>query len=380
MDLLTYIPVFDPSGYAELCRNMAIACDKVGINVVLHPRNNWSNLKTKLSIKTMDTLTRLQKNTLGNDYVTMQAQLPDYTFMQHFNQAHAHFIYSMFETDRAPIDYPSHLNNATETFVPSYHVKKAFNSSHIRNVSVIRPAIDTETYKPQKTNVLKKYENMYKFFISCDLTPRKGLHVLLSVFFQTFVNRDDVLLVVKAYWGGTSYKHKEEIVNNIMEIKKKCGNTKFPRVVLIGDVLSEEQMVLLFNACDCYVAPSFGEGFNLPAIQAMACGKPVIATEWSGHEEFINKEVALPLGINRIEPVDPVMIQKDFNYANHLWAVPNALHLARLMKWCYENREKAKKMGEVAREYVIKNFNYEKMGLAIKSKMEQYKRKDFFNE
>lgn len=378
MDLLAYVPVFDPSGYSELCRNMAIACDKVGINVVLHPRNNWSNLKTKLSTKTIAILNRLQKNTLGNDFVTMQAQLPDYTFMQHFKQAHAHFIYSMFETDRAPVHYPPNLNNATETFVPSYHVKRAFNSSHIRNVSVIRPAMDTQIYMPRKTNALKKYENMYKFFICCDLTPRKGLHILLSVFFQTFANRDDVVLIVKAYWGGTSYKHKEEIVNHILEVKKRCGNSKFPMVVLIGDIISEEQMAGLFNACDCYVAPSFGEGFNLPVLQAMACGKPVIATDWSGHEEFISKDVALPLGVDKIEPVDAVMLQKDFNYANHLWAVPNALHLARLMKWCYENREKAKKMGEVAREYVIKNFNYEKMGLAIKSKMEQYKRKEFF--
>ena len=103
----------------------------------------------------------------------MQAQLPDYTFMQHFKQAHAHFIYSMFETDRAPVHYPPNLNNATETFVPSYHVKRAFNSSHIRNVSVIRPAMDTQIYMPRKTNALKKYENMYKFFICCDLTSRK---------------------------------------------------------------------------------------------------------------------------------------------------------------------------------------------------------------
>ena len=117
-------------------------------------------------------------------------------------------------------------------------------------------------------------------------------------------------------------------------------------VVLIGDIISEEQMAGLFNACDCYVAPSFGEGFNLPVLQAMACGKPVIATDWSGHEEFISKDVALPLGVDKIEPVDAVMLQKDFNYANHLWAVPNALHLARLMKWCYENREKAKKWGK----------------------------------
>lgn len=378
MDLLCYVPVYDPSGYAELSRNMVIACDKVGINIILHPRNNWSNLKTKLSKKTADTLVRLQKNTLSSDFCTIQAQLPDYTFLQYFQQAHAHFVYSMFETDRAPVHYPPHLNNTTEVFVPSYHVKKAFNGSNIKNVSVIRPAVDTDVYKPQKTIALKKYEKMYKFFICCDLTPRKGLHILLSVFFQTFANRDDVVLIVKAYWGGTSYKHKEEIINNLMQAKKQCGNPKFPKVVLIGDVLSEEQMVSLFNACDCYVAPSFGEGFNLPALQAMSCAKPVIASNWGGHEEFINKDVALPIGIHKIGPVDPVMLQKDFNYANHLWGVPNALHLARLMRWTFENKDKAKKLGEVAREYVVNNFNYEKMGLAIKAKMESYKRKEFF--
>ena len=90
MDLLAYVPVFDPSGYSELCRNMAIACDKVGINVVLHPRNNWSNLKTKLSTKTIAILNRLQKNTLGNDFVTMQGPVARL------------YLYAAFQTGSCP--------------------------------------------------------------------------------------------------------------------------------------------------------------------------------------------------------------------------------------------------------------------------------------
>ena len=377
MDLLAYVPAYDPSGYSELCRNLLIACDRARINVVLHPRNNWSSLRTKLRKETMDTMEMFQKNTLGADFVTLQAQLPDYHFMDFFKQAHAHFVYSMFETDRAPMQYPQLLNNVTEVFVPSYHVKEAFTSSGIKNTSVIHPAIDADFFSPKKVNITRKYDNRYKFLIICDLTPRKGVHLLIPTFLSSFQNRDDVLLIIKAYWGGATSAHKEEIINNFRKVKKRYGNLKEPKIVFIGDVLTENQMADLINTCDCYVAPSYGEGLNLPALQAMSCGKPVIATNWGGHTEFIDPMISLPIGVDKITNVDAIMLEKDFNYTNHQWAVPSALHLARLMRWCHNNREEASQIGYAAREYVKQMFNYEKIGKTLLRKFEQYKRKEF---
>lgn len=59
---------------------------------------------------------------------------------------------------------------------------------------------------------------------------------------------------------------------DIQEIARSCGLEK--RVVHIPYV-PEEDLLLLYNACDFFVYPSLYEGFGLPVIEAMACGKPV---------------------------------------------------------------------------------------------------------
>ena len=60
-------------------------------------------------------------------------------------------------------------------------------------------------------------------------------------------------------------------------------------------------MMLWMNACDIFVLPSLSESFGIVQIEAMACGKPVVATKNGGSEEIIIED---KLGI-LIEPKDP---------------------------------------------------------------------------
>lgn len=52
----------------------------------------------------------------------------------------------------------------------------------------------------------------------------------------------------------------------------------------MGD--TEERLAMLYRAMDLFVMPTTAEGFCLPILEAMACGIPVIATDYSGHVEF----------------------------------------------------------------------------------------------
>src|SRR5204863_6328659 len=64
-------------------------------------------------------------------------------------------------------------------------------------------------------------------------------------------------------------------------------------IVVIGDNLPQEKLRLLFGAADCYVSPYRAEGFNLPVLEAIACGTPAIVTAGGATDDYCNDAVAV---------------------------------------------------------------------------------------
>lgn len=72
--------------------------------------------------------------------------------------------------------------------------------------------------------------------------------------------------------------------------------------LLFSGYVSDEELVWLYNSCKLYVFPSWHEGFGLPALEAMACGAPIIGADAASLPEVINLEEAL------FDPFDVIAI------------------------------------------------------------------------
>lgn len=99
------------------------------------------------------------------------------------------------------------------------------------------------------------------------------------------------------------------------------------------------------------LAPSRGEGKNMPALEFMSTGGAVIATNWAGHVQWLNPEYSYPLGYT-LEPVSE-------KYRKTLNARASVEHLAELMLHTFHNRAEVRQKGRLASEVIPKSHSWD---------------------
>jgi hypothetical protein len=110
---------------------------------------------------------------------------------------------------------------------------------------------------------------------------RKGPDVLLEAYKRAFAERNDVELVMKDFGAEGIYRGGDRDV-----YRKHAESGALPRLTLLGGEISTDELAELYRSADVFVHPYRGEGFNMPVLEAMACGLPVITTAGGPTDEF----------------------------------------------------------------------------------------------
>jgi glycosyltransferase involved in cell wall biosynthesis len=140
-----------------------------------------------------------------------------------------------------------------------------------------------------------------------------------------------------------------------------------PDVHVVDRSLDGEELAGLMAACDCYASLHRAEGFGLTMAEAMAIGKPVIGTGYSGNVDFMNAENSylVDYTIGRVGPDCEIYPPEGE------WAQPSVEHAAALMRHVYENPEEAASKGARAREDIARTLSPEATGAAMLRRLEQ---------
>ncbi|MCS7253692.1 MAG: glycosyltransferase family 4 protein [Armatimonadetes bacterium] len=112
--------------------------------------------------------------------------------------------------------------------------------------------------------------------------PRKNAHVL-TLAFRTLIQRG-----VPIDWLVLAGASTEQMKQSLLNVAGEAAD----RLIFTGYV-SDEVLVLLYNAADVFAFPSRYEGFGLPVLEAMACGTPVVAGNAPAVNEFASKVALL---------------------------------------------------------------------------------------
>lgn len=123
----------------------------------------------------------------------------------------------------------------------------------------------------------------------------------------------------------------------------------YPNVRIIDEVWPQERIVALYGACDVYVSTSRGEGNNKPAMEFMSTGGPVMATNWSGHRNWLFEESGYPLPGQVVSWPDGV--RGDFRV--------DVEATARQFIDCWKNRDVVARKGHAAAGIIRSHLSWE---------------------
>jgi len=126
---------------------------------------------------------------------------------------------------------------------------------------------------------------------------RKDTGMLIKTFLETFRDKKSKPgLIVKTSSATYSVLDREEMLDKIRRIQESVGGD-LPNVYLLHGELEDKQVNELYNHPKVKAFATFtkGEGYGRPLLESSVAQKPVIASNWSGHTDFLDPEMSIML-------------------------------------------------------------------------------------
>jgi glycosyltransferase involved in cell wall biosynthesis len=219
---------------------------------------------------------------------------------------------------------------------------------------VLAPTID-ESLTRADLNLPEQFIFLFSFdFLS--VLERKNPLGLIKAFSRAFAPGEGPRLVIKTINGDRRMTEMEKL---------RYAVRGRPDIVLMDGYLGAIENASLTALCDCYVSLHRSEGFGLTIAEAMALGKPAIATAYSGNLEFMTAENSY-LGPSQRCQVGP---EREPYPAESYWSEPDVVAAADLLKHIYTHQDEALARGERAASDLRSSHSPALAGKIIKDRL-----------
>lgn len=247
-----------------------------------------------------------------------------------------------WEVARFPERFHGAFGLVNEVWVGSDFARRAIAAETDKPVFTIPLGIELPDPTPTLSRAELGLPKGFLFLFSFDFDSRfqrKNPLAAVEAFKQAFEPGEGPTLFLKTINGDRNLRDLERLRFAIADRDD---------IVLKDGYLSAKETAALTATCDCYVSLHRSEGFGLTMAEAMAHGKPVIATGYSGNLEFMTAETS------RLVPYRLTPIPKGIDPypAGTEWADPDVGAAAELMRELHDDPEEAAELGRRAREHV----------------------------
>ncbi len=302
--------------------------------------------------------------------VTLQVQLPDEwdTKLGKYNIGISAYV----ETNKCSQKWVECTNKMDAVIVPSNFTKNVVQSSGnvTTPIHVIPEWYNVEIDKNIKSDF--KFSKRFNFLMVGTVTSRnanddrKNILYGIKWFCETFKDNKKVGLALKISHGKNTSIDRRITQNMLESVLKEVRQGSFPKVTLIHGNLTQKEVAGLYNhsRIKCLLAPTRGEGYGLPLVEAAASGLPVAATNWSGHLDFL-KDKFVKLDYN-LKSIDQSRIDNRVFVDDTKWAEVIESSYKNAIIDIYKNIEDHEKVArslkvqvknEYSKEQIINQYN-----------------------
>lgn len=355
----------DGTGWSEAGINGILSLDAAGIQVVPRPLK----LNNAMHSPPARVLELESRSSAGCTHV-IQHTLPH---LMSFNGNLCNI--AMFESETSHFRntcWADRLNLMDFIWVRNNQQVQACHASGVTKPVKVVPHATNVTKFQQSWGVLDslrpyKDKGDFLFYFIGEHVRRKNLLAAVKAFHLEFDLYEPVQLVIKASVPGASAGQAEQTIReDIHKLKQAMKQTAYKTEVVLTERLTEAGLYKLHSTCDAFVSTSFGEGWCLPAMDAMGFGKTPIVTNCTGFLDYIDDTVGYPVSCREEPCIGATDSLRDIYVANESWWSIDVNHLRRCMRAVYENKEERKRKARAGVERVF-DFSYEAVGSQMRT-------------
>ena len=342
--------ILGTSGYDIHTRNLSRAITKITeARYSIQANAGWETL---VDDKELEMVKKQQED----DEINLIITNPLYWRLN--TNAKRNWVFLIWEGDKIPKCYLEEcLNPEIEyIFVPSEHTKQAIENTlaeyldpKIEGWEVIKAEL------PDKIKVMPHGVDLNLFYPKekpkkCifvankgfrNLEDRGGIQYLIKAYLEEFTDKDMVELLIKIN-PAYGIPPLQDFISKLSPRKENL-----PLINIDIQNYPYNKLIDLYNKGTIFVSPTRAEAYNLPCIEAMACGLPVITTTFGGQTDYCSNETGWMIDGEFTE------VKHELMYEGIKWLTPNITKLRSALRMAYMEPmnviEKGKKALEAAR-------------------------------
>ena len=262
--------------------------------------------------------------------------------------------YNVWESTLQPQGYFNKLLEFDELWVPSKWQRDCTIAQGYPEdkIKVVPEGVDVNTFYPDDTVTHPLTKDKFTFFVAGRWDYRKSIKEIIETFIKTFDKNEPVELVLSVDnpFSNDGLKTTEERLKHYGLEDDRIKILHFP---------PREEYIRLLKSCSVFVSCARAEGWNLPLIEAMACGTPSIYSDCSGQLEFAEGN-GIPVRISHELPVS-ASTYNHFNDNVGNYYEPDFNNLGEKMLSVYGDYKKYKSFSLVESEQIREDFSWERI-------------------
>jgi glycosyltransferase involved in cell wall biosynthesis len=256
----------------------------------------------------------------------------------------------VWETTVIPEQKVRILKAVDEVWTPSEWGRRLLVANGVdpERARVVPEGVDAGVFRPAPSRPCDG--RPFRFLCVGKWEERKATSELVRAFCEEFQPDEPVELVLHC-WNPWMPGFGLEA-----SIRRAARGPHAP--ILASHPVADEALAGIYQAADAFVLPTRAEGWGLPITEAMACGLPVIVTDYSAPAEYVHDGVGYPIRVaSMVDVSDPWFFPAGLGLGQ--WAQPDFAHLRAVMRHVYEHPEEAAETGRRAREEICARWTWD---------------------